>query len=129
MPDVLSRQKDIVYSSRTRLVTDYYRRQHAENLLLKRVLDKVPESALDDEERAAKARLADLSEIVILQMIYQQRAYEGQAKDYEFSATSMLEHWDSGYRDTVATLKRPKWLIMPPVDTGIIVHDIHRPED
>ena len=129
MPDVLSRQKDIVYSSRTRLVTDYYRRQHAKNLLLKRVLDKVPESALDDEERAAKARLADLPEVVILQMIYQQRAYEGQAKDYEFSATSMLEHWDSGYRDTVATLKRPKWLIMPPVGTGIVVHDIHRPDD
>jgi NTE family protein len=129
MADVLSRQKDILYSSRTRLVTDYFRGQHVRNLLLKRVLDKVPESELDIEERAAKTRLASLPEVVILQLIYQQRAYEGQAKDYEFSATSMRDHWDSGYRDTRATLKRKQWLTMPPRDSGIVVHDIHRPDE
>ena len=36
---------------------------------------------------------ADLPEIAILHLIYQQKAYEGDAKDHEFSATSMREHW------------------------------------
>ena len=35
-------------------------------------------------------------EVTILQIIYQQKAYEGHAKDYEFSGTSMREHWQSG---------------------------------
>ena len=59
-----------------------------------------------------------------MQMIYQQTAYETQAKDYEFSSTSMREHWESGYRDTQRTLRHKDWLAMPPDDGGIIVHDV-----
>ena len=28
-------------------------------------------------------------------MIYQQKTYEGDSKDHEFSATSMREHWNA----------------------------------
>jgi Patatin phospholipase len=48
-------------------------------------------------------------------MIYQQKAYEGHAKDHEFSGTSMREHWQSGYEDTKRTLRRKDWLAMPPM--------------
>lgn len=129
MPDVLARQKDIQYSSRTRLVTDYYSQQHRQNLLLRRLLDKVPEAALNEEERALKQQLADLPEIAILHLIYQQAAYEGQAKDHEFSAESMREHWESGYGDTMQTLNRKDWLTMPAADGGLVIHDVHRGED
>ncbi|HEX3346859.1 MAG TPA: DUF3734 domain-containing protein [Acetobacteraceae bacterium] len=55
---------------------------------------------------------------MILHLIYQQAAYEGQAKDYDFSATSMRDHWDNGYRDTKTTLQRKDWLTMPSTDGG-----------
>jgi NTE family protein len=130
MPDVLARQKDIQYSSRTRLVTDYYSQQHRQNLLLRRLLDKVPEAALnEEEERALKQQLADLPEIAILHLIYQQAAYEGQAKDHELSAESMGDHWESGYGDTMQTLNRKDWLTMPAADGGLVIHDVHRGED
>ena len=80
MLDVLSRQKDIQYSSRTRLVTDYYMRQHALKLKLKKLLAKLPADQFDDEDRALKHELDDLPEITILQMIYQQMAYEGRRR-------------------------------------------------
>ena len=73
-----------------------------------------PRTALSDEERRLKEELSDLPEITILHIIYQQKAYEGHAKDYEFSGTSMREHWQSGYEDTRRTLKRKEWLTMPP---------------
>ena len=57
-------------------------------------------------------------------MIYQQKAYEGHAKDYEFSGTSMREHWQSGYEDTKRTLKKQEWLRMPVEGAGIVVHDV-----
>ena len=47
---------------------------------------------MSDYERGMRESLADLPEITILQMIYQQKAYEGDSKDHEFSATSMREH-------------------------------------
>ncbi|MGH7743125.1 MAG: DUF3734 domain-containing protein, partial [Candidatus Eiseniibacteriota bacterium] len=125
MPDVLSRQKDIQYSSRTRMVTDIYRRQHESDRRLRDLLRKVPEAALDEEELALRGRLERLPAIVVLQLIYQSRAFEDQAKDYEFSARSMREHWEAGYRDTERTLRQPDWLAMP-ADEGIVMHDIHR---
>ncbi len=129
MPDVMGRMKDIQFSSRTRLVTDYYMAQHRQKLIQKKLLAKIPEDRLDAEERALRDRLADLPEITILQMIYQQMTYEGQAKDYEFSGTSMREHWDAGYADTRRTLRHRDWLAMAPEDGGVIVHDVHRIDD
>jgi predicted acylesterase/phospholipase RssA len=91
-------------------------------------LAKVPEASLSEEERRLKQELSDLPEISILHIIYQQKAYERHAKDYEFSGTSMREHWPSGYEDTKRTLKRKEWLTMPPPGSGIVVHDVHREE-
>ncbi|MFC4169265.1 patatin-like phospholipase family protein [Teichococcus aestuarii] len=127
MPGVMSREKDIRYSSRTRMVTDIYRRQRQLEVELRRALEMVPPERLDEGQKALKAQLERMPEVVILQLIYQQQAFEGQAKDYEFSTTSMHAHWQSGLEDTRATLRHGNWLVMPPPGSGIQVHDIHRP--
>ena len=126
MAETLGRAKDIQYSSRTRLTTDYYQQAHAQRIQLKRLLDKVPEDQLSDDDRALKRRLQMLPAINILQLIYQQAAHEGQAKDYDFSKSSMRDHWAAGLRDSRATLSRPDWLAMPSQESGIVTHDIHR---
>lgn len=125
MEDVLGRHKDIQYSSRTRAITDYHHRLHELRLKLKQAYARLPEDQLSDAERALKAELEHLPSVNILQMIYQQKAYEGHAKDYEFSRTSMREHWGSGYEDTRRTLKRRDWMAMP-AGGAIIAHDVHR---
>jgi len=127
--DVMARHKDIMYSSRTRYNTDVYRRIHNWKTRLHLALEKVPDDQLSDEERRLKEDLADLPEIAILHLIYQQKAYEGHAKDYEFSGTSMREHWQSGYEDTRRTLRHQKWMSMPPDGAGVVVHDVHREDD
>jgi NTE family protein len=127
--EVTSRHKDIVYSSRTRHNTDIYRRMNNLKASLYKALLKVPEAELSNEEREMRDKLVHLSGITILQLIYQQKAYEGDSKDYDFSATSMREHWMSGLEDTRRTLKRREWLAMPPEGMGIVVHDVHRERD
>ncbi len=128
MEDVLGRHKDIMYSSRTRHNTDVFRRLRDWKTKLAHALAKIPEEALTDEERMLKSELSQLPDMTILHLIYQQKAYEGHAKDYDFSRTSMLEHWQSGYEDTRRTLKHGRWLELPAHGTGIIVHDVHRAE-
>ncbi|NVN86153.1 MAG: patatin-like phospholipase family protein [Rhodopseudomonas sp.] len=127
--EVQARYKDIVYSSRTRHNTDVYKRMNNLKADLYKALRKLPDDQLSDAERATRDNLADLPEITILQMIYQQKAYEGDAKDHEFSATSMREHWLSGLEDTRRTLKRRDWLALPEQGMGIVVHDVHRERD
>jgi NTE family protein len=128
MGDVLARQKEIQYSSRTRLVTDVYARDHEQKLLIRRLLDKVPEAALTNAEIAMKADLAKQPGITLLHLIYHQAPYETLAMDYDFSAASMREHWNSGYLDTQATLRHEDWIAMPREDGGIVVHDVHHIE-
>ncbi|RAI60657.1 patatin-like phospholipase family protein [Roseicella frigidaeris] len=126
MEEVLGREKDIRYSSRTRMNTDAYTRLRRWQLQLKRALERVPEAGLTEEDRAMRARLARLPRLAILQMVYQAKAYEGQAKDYEFGYDTMRDHWQSGYEDTQRTLERRQWLELPPEDPGIVTHDVHR---
>jgi Patatin phospholipase len=56
-------------------------------------------------------------------LIYQHKNYEGHARDY-FSGTSMREHWDSGYEDTLRSLRHPEWLERSANTRGVTVHDL-----
>lgn len=126
MGDVLARHKDIMYSSRTRNNTDTFRRLHNVRLRLHQALLRLPAEALTDDDREFLASMEDVPQVNIVHLIYQQKIYESDAKDYEFSGTSMREHWDAGYQDTRKTLKHRKWLVKPPESIGMTVHDVHR---
>jgi NTE family protein len=123
--EVMARQKDIMYSSRTRYNTDVFRRVHLWKTRLRSALLKMPDSLMSDEDRALLEELEHQPEMAILQLIYQQQAYEGHAKDFEFSGASMREHWQAGYEDTKRTLKRKEWLVIPPPGAGIVTYDVH----
>ena len=126
MSDVLGRHKEIMYSSRTRQVTDMFARLQRWKTRCYEALMKIPPDQLSDEDKAMLESLSDLPRATILQLIYQQKNYEGNARDYEFSADSMHEHWKNGHEDTVRSLKRKDWLEMPPKNVGVITHDVHR---
>ena len=41
----------------------------------------------------------------VVHLIYREKNYETQTKDYEFSRVSMDEHWQAGVNDTRRTLQ------------------------
>jgi NTE family protein len=128
MRDVLGRHKDIMYSSRTRNNTDVFTRLYRLQLELRAALERLPADQRTADDQATLADLAQLAPINIIHLIYQQKSYEGHAKDYEFSGTSMREHWAAGYEDTKRTLKHPDWMQQPASGQGVVVHDLHREE-
>ncbi|MFG1416912.1 patatin-like phospholipase family protein [Xanthobacter sp. V0B-10] len=125
MYDVSERQKDIGYSSRTRYTTDVFRRVQELRQKLYEALQRIPEQLRSEEDRALIDDYASSGPVNICHLIYQEKTYEKESKDYEFSYASMRDHWQTGYEDTVKTLQRGEWL-KKPEDIGIVVHDIHR---
>lgn len=66
----------------------------------------------------------------IVHLIYRQKPYETQAKDYEFSRVSMQEHWQSGLNDTRRTLQHERQWLRPPQElVGVRTFDILRDFD
>ena len=127
MLDVLARQKDITYSSRTRQNTDTYARVHALKMKLLDALQRVPEEKLKHGEKKLIDEYSKSGDVNIVHLIYQHKEYEGHVKDYEFSGDiSMREHWQSGYDDTLRTLQHPEWLKRSSIRHGVSIHDLHR---
>ncbi|WP_244849083.1 patatin-like phospholipase family protein [Caballeronia sp. SL2Y3] len=125
--DVTGRIKDIQYSSRTRLVTDEMQRAQRYRNVLKHVLDLVPEALRDTDEWCRRAaQLACSKRYNIIHLIYRQKEYEGQYKDYQFGFSTMHEHWETGLADIRRTLAHRDWLDMPNGESGFVTHDIHR---
>ena len=50
------------------------------------------------------------------------------SKDYEFSRSSMEEHWSAGYHDAVRTLRYPEVLQRPTNHEGVFTFDLDRRE-
>jgi NTE family protein len=123
---VFERQKDIGYSSRTRYNTDQVARMQKIRCAIESLLSKLPKSLADDPEVALLDQFRSRAVMKIIHLIYRGKEYQTFSKDYEFSRTSMREHWQAGYDDTVQTLSHPDWLAPPSPRVGVETHDIHR---
>ena len=124
MPEVMTRQKEIQYSSRTRANTDEFKKIQAVRASLANVLEKLPPELLDSEDVALLKSVADRKVYKIVHLIYRSRHYERQSKDYEFSRLSMQDHWLAGYNDAVRTLRHPEALTRPADRSGVATFDV-----
>ena len=123
--DVAEREKDIRFSSRTRMATDAATELQRLRRALKRALDCLPPEAAVDPEIASLRDLSCSKVYNVLHLIYRDKQYEAQHKDYEFSLPTMREHWEAGLADIRRTLKHPEWLERPR-GLGVVTHDVHR---
>lgn len=126
MADVLTREKDIRYSSRTRANTDRFREQHKLCHAIASLLEKLPAELKHLPEVRLLNANTSAKVFNIVHLIYHNKDYEGYSKDFEFSRRSMEDHWQSGYNDMINTLKHPEVLERPNNLEGIAVFDFSR---
>jgi NTE family protein len=124
--EVARREKDIRYSSRTKLNTNYLRemqnvRRHIRHLSA----TLTPEQRDDPNWRALDAISSDAA-ITIVHLIHRRKAYQTQSMGYEFSRSSMEENWTAGAQDVEATLSHPIWVARSRPDDGVAIFDLTR---
>ncbi|ONF96885.1 DUF3734 domain-containing protein [Sphingomonas jeddahensis] len=115
--DVAAREKEIRYSSRTRQVTDQLMRLRKERELIRKVLAKVAPELRKDPDVVALAALAAEKPVSLVHLIHRARAWQGGARDYEFSTRTMRDHWDAGHAAIAATMENAE-LVAENILTG-----------
>jgi NTE family protein len=122
--EVMTRQKEIQYSSRTRNSSDGFRRDQRLRNALASLIERLPEALQNAPELEVLRPAAHPAVYNIIQLIYRAKGYEGDSKDYEFSRRSMKEHWSAGYYDTVRTLRHREVLQRPQNLEGVLTFDL-----
>jgi len=127
LAEVSQRQKDIMYSSRTRMNTDAVSANVNLQQALADLLKKLPADLRSDPSvEVLRARMTH-KPIDIVHLIYRNRPYELDSKDYEFSRTTVNEHWEAGARDMKNTLAHPDWLKSTSTN-GVTTYDLTEPD-
>lgn len=124
MAEVLTRQNEIQYSSRTRNSSDRFKYTQKMRNALASLLQKLPQELRDSPELAVLSAHTQPKVYNLVQLIYRAKHYEGDSKDYEFSRASMEDHWRAGYHDTVRTLRHPEVLERPDNFEGVTTFDL-----
>ena len=115
--DVIAREKEIRFSSRTRQISQIAMRTSEEREAIRALLDKLPPEMGASREARTLAKFAADKPLNLIQMIYRANAWEGGSRDYEFSARTMREHWSAG-RDAVTQARANAQFVAENIATG-----------
>jgi NTE family protein len=133
MPDNLfevpQREKEIRYSSRTRLNTDIFCELQAMRRAIRHLRGKLPPEFDANPHWQLLDRLSCDAAVTIVQLIHRRAAYWTESNDYEFSRYSIDEHWRAGRADVMRTLNHPAWKNRTPPEDGVRVFDLTREID
>ncbi len=124
MDEVGERQKDIVYSSRTRTGTDMVRRRQELRGSIFNFLARLPAELRDDPAVVHLRNFACPKEVDIVHLIYRPKIPQGSTKDYQFGRDIIEQRWRQGHADAGATLAASPWEAAPSPGEPVRVFDV-----
>jgi NTE family protein len=125
---VNEREKDIRYSSRTRIVTEALRERHNVRHVINELHKLLPPEIADTPQAKRLYEHGCVTEMDIAQLIYRPNEPQGAAKDFEFGRSTMEARWLEGLNDADATLQASPWLAPAEHDVGVRVFDVMHDE-
>ncbi|HVZ45706.1 MAG TPA: patatin-like phospholipase family protein [Ramlibacter sp.] len=126
LSEVIERQKDITYSSRTRMNTDAAATHVNLQQAVADLIAELPARRRSDASIVALRQQMKCEPIDIVHLIYRDKPYELDSKDYEFSRGMVEEHWNAGVRDMRNTIAHPEWL-RSATENGVTTFDLAQP--
>jgi NTE family protein len=122
--EAAEREKDIRFSSRTRMNTDKNRQIHNARMAVRDLIGKLPDYLKDDPSVELLRHAAKENAVTVVHLIYRSKNYESSSKDYDFSRVGMVEHWGSGERDVHLSMRHKEWLERPQSGETMVTYDL-----
>src|ERR1700719_2412300 len=122
--EAAEREKDIRFSSRTRMNTDKNKQIHNARKALRELIGKLPDYLKNDPSVELLREAAKESTVTVVHLIYRSKNYESSSKDYDFSHIGMVEHWGAGVRDVHLSMRHKQSLERPQSDETMVAYDL-----
>ncbi|MGA7073183.1 DUF3734 domain-containing protein [Bradyrhizobium sp.] len=129
MLEAAEREKDIRYSSRTRMATDKNRQIHNARKAVRDLIEKLPGDLKDDPSVTYLREAAKENTVTVVHLIYRSKNYEMSSKDYDFSHVALVEHWEAGVRDVHRSMQHKEWLERPQSGETMVTYDLSDEEN
>src|SRR3954464_10661667 len=122
--EAAEREKDIRFSSRTRMNTDKNKQVHNTRKALRALIDKLPDYLKNDPSVEILNKATRESTVTVVHLIYKGKNYETNSKDYDFSHVAMVEHWNAGVRDVHQSMRHKDVLERPQSGASMKAYDM-----
>jgi NTE family protein len=122
--EAAEREKDIRFSSRTRMNTDKNKQLHNARKALRELIGKLPDYLKNDPSVEFLREAAKENTVTVVHLIYRSKNYESSSKDYDFSHVGMVEHWSAGERDVHLSMRHKDWLERPQSGETMVAYDL-----
>src|ERR1700712_1903280 len=122
--EAAEREKDIRFSSRTRMNTDKNKQLHNTRKALRDLLGKLPAKLRKEPSVEVLCQAAKENTVTVVHLIYRSKNYESSSKDYDFSRIAMVEHWGAGERDVHLSMRHKDWLERPQSGETMVTYDL-----
>src|SRR6267154_5778512 len=122
--EAAEREKDIRYSSRTRMNTDKNRQIHNARMAVRDLIGKLPDYLKNDPSVELLREASKENTVTVVHLIYRSKNYETNSKDYDFSHVAMVEHWEAGARDVHLSMRHKEWLERPQSGETMVTYDL-----
>ena len=88
------------------------------------LIAKLPEELKNDPSVAFLSKVTKENTVTVVHLIYRSKLYESSSKDYNFSRLNMIDHWQSGERDVMLSMRHTEWFERPQNGETMITHDL-----
>lgn len=123
LEQVHTRQKDVLYASRSQRHIDAYLRGHRLRRLVRMLRAKVPDHMLSEEELDEVDKVGGDTTMHIIRLTYAGREWHMASKDINFSKESIEWRWRLGYQDALRAIEHAAWRADVPEGAGVLVHE------
>src|SRR2546429_3572648 len=122
--EATEREKDIRFSSRTRMNTDKNRQIHNARMAVRDLIGKLPDDLKNDPSVKFLREAAKENTVTVVHLIYKSKNCESSSKDYDFSHVGMVEHCGAGARDVHLSMRHKEWLRRPHSGETMVTYDL-----
>ncbi|MES2071462.1 MAG: patatin-like phospholipase family protein [Pseudomonadota bacterium] len=124
LDEVQTRQKDVMFASRSMRHIDAYLETHKLQRALRDLYKRLPAKQKNVSDKQLLSELGCDTTLHIVRIPYAGQDWHMAAKDINFSRGSIEWRWEQGYKDGLRAIQQAGWLVNVAEDTAVVIHEL-----